>query len=244
MVTPIVANISVYNRGTCPHGNPIGACPICSGEGGGSGGGIAMTTSYKKDTVPGGMTWDECFAYLRNVKAQRQHVQDERQFQTNSVMNFIQNNKIAEFMAKNMTTFYNFAQINIARPIANIANSVFSAIATPIANLVRAIANTALANSIKNFAEKIQKNIADIANKVASFVGEPIMAAAKFISDNWQKLKAKKFFFFSPVDTEMEQGEQDEEIELKRWLGIRTLKENIKKLLKTKKENKEITEWL
>ena len=110
--------------------------------------------------------------------------------------------------------------------------------------MARAIANTALANSIKNFAEKMQKNLVDVANKIASMVGEPIMAAAKFISDAWQKLKSKKFLFFSPVDTEMEQGEQDEEIELKRWLSIKNLKENIDKLLKSQKNNEEIIEWL
>ncbi|MEI8377472.1 MAG: hypothetical protein WCF95_02940 [bacterium] len=240
MVTPIISNVSI-NRGTCPHGNPIGACPICNGGGGGGG---AIASTLKKDTVQGGMTWNECFAYLRMVQRQKQNMQDEKQFQTNSLMNFIQNNRIVQFMAANMATISTFLQINIAQPITNFANRVFSAITSPIANLVKAITNTPLANTLKNLAEKIQKNLVDISNKIASMIGEPIMAAAKFISDNWQKLKAKKFMFFSPVDTEMEQGDQDEEIELKRWLGIKTLKESIEKLLKSQKDNKEIAEWL
>jgi hypothetical protein len=239
MVTPIISNVSI-NRGTCPHGNPIGACPICNGGGGGG----AIASTLKKDTVQGGMTWNECFAYLRMVQRQKQNMQDEKQFQTNSLMNFIQNNRIVQFMAANMATISTFLQINIAQPITNFANRVFSAITSPIANLVKAIANTPLANTLKNLAEKIQKNLVDISNKIASMIGEPIMAAAKFISDNWQKLKAKKFMFFSPVDTEMEQGDQDEEIELKRWLGIKTLKESIEKLFKSQKDNKEIAEWL
>jgi len=239
MVAPIIANVSM-NRGTCPHGNPIGACPICNGGGGGGGGG-SVTSSYKKDTVPGGMTWNECFAYARMQNTQKQHVQDERQFNISALMNFVQANKIGQFMENKMTTVMTFLQINIARPISNLANRIFSAITSPVANLAKAIANTALADSIKNFAEKIQKNVTDISNKIASMVGEPVMAAAKFISDAWQKLKSKKFSFFSPVDTQMEQGEQDEEVELKRWLGIKTLKENIKKLFK--KNNKEILEW-
>ena len=190
------------------------------------------------------MTWGECFAYLRMQQNQKQHVQDEKQFQTAFLQNFVQNNKIVQFMENKMTTVMTFFQINIARPVSNFVTTVFSAITTPIANLARAIANTALANHIKNLAEKLQKNLADVANKIASFIGEPIMAAAKFISDNWQKLKSKKFLFFSPVDTEMEQGEQDEEIELKRWLGIKNLKENINKFLKSQKNNEEIIEWL
>lgn len=239
MVTPIISNVSM-NRGTCPHGNPIGACPICNGGGGGG----AISSNYKKDTVPGGMTWDECFAYLRMVKSQKQHVQDENQYHTNSLMNFVQNNRIAQFISANMLTISTFVQTNITQPITNFANRVFSSVTNSVLNLAKALANTTLANNIKNLAEKIQKNIADISNKIASMVGEPIMAAAKFISDTWQKLKAKKFIFFSPIDTEMEQGDQEEEIELKRWLGLKTLKDNIEKLLKSQKNNKEIIEWL
>jgi hypothetical protein len=177
-------------------------------------------------------------------KALKQNTQDEKQFQNISMMNIFQNNKLAQFMENKMTTVMTFLQINISRPITNFANNVFNAITAPITNLAKAIANTALFNNIKNMAEKLQKNITDLANKIASMVGEPIMAAAKFISDTWQKLKAKKFFFFSPVDTEMEQGEQDEEIELKRWLSIKNLKENINKLFKPHKNNEEIVEWL
>lgn len=239
MVTPIVANISI-TRGTCPHGNPIGACPICNGGGGGGGGSIA--SGNKKNTVPGGMTWNECFAYVRRQNALKQNVQDEKQFHSSSLMNVVQNNKIGQFMENKMTTVMTFLQINIARPVINMANRFSSAILKPMANLAKTLANSALANALKKGAEKIQKNITDISNKIASMVGEPIMAAAKFISDNWQKLKTKKFAFFSPVDTEMEQGEQDEEIELKRWLSIKTLKDNIEKLFK--KNQKELIEWL
>lgn len=241
MVAPIIATNVSMTRGTCPHGNPIGACPICSGGGGGGG---AVSSLSKKGTVQGGMTWDECFAYLRTVKNQRQNVQDEKQFQTASAINFTQNSKIGQFMENKMTTVMAFFQINISRPVTNFANRIFSAFTNPIANLTKSVANTALADSIKNFTEKLQKNIVDISNKIASMIGEPIMAAAKFISDTWQKLKSKKFLFFSPVDTEMEQGEQEEEIELKKWFGIKNLKKNMGKFLKLQKDNKDISEWL
>ena len=42
--------------GTCPHGLPLGACPICIGMGGGG---------MKKPDVsatPGEMSWNECAA--------------------------------------------------------------------------------------------------------------------------------------------------------------------------------------
>ena len=44
--------------GSCPHGLPLGACPICSGGGGG--------TMRKADfsAKPGEMSWNECAAEL------------------------------------------------------------------------------------------------------------------------------------------------------------------------------------
>ena len=50
--------------GTCPHGLPQGACPICSGMGGGM---------KKADfsAKPGEMSWNECAAIGAFLKAQK-----------------------------------------------------------------------------------------------------------------------------------------------------------------------------
>ena len=49
--------------GTCPHGLPMGACPICNGMGGGG--------SVKRDNKPREMTWNECYAIGQMLKAQK-----------------------------------------------------------------------------------------------------------------------------------------------------------------------------
>ncbi len=52
--------IALTSGGTCPHGLPLGACPICSG-------GRRWRRNSKKAARPAGeMSWDECFAVGQN----------------------------------------------------------------------------------------------------------------------------------------------------------------------------------
>ena len=52
--------------GTCPHGLPLGACPICNGMGGGS------VKKADFSAKPGEMSWNECAAIGAFLKAQQQ----------------------------------------------------------------------------------------------------------------------------------------------------------------------------
>jgi hypothetical protein len=234
MVAPITAGLSV-NRGLCPHGLPFAACPICSGKGGGGG----STTRVAR---AGEMTWDECYSIGQIMKAQAQRTADAKQFADTSFMNTLQNNKTVQFLVNKAVVIANFIQTNIAQPVVNVANKVFTAITTPILNLADKIMNSAPMRFVLGVAENIQKGFTNITDKLAAVIGEPLNAMQDFIAENWKKLKPKKFIFFSAVDTEMEQGEQDEEVELKRWLHLRSLKENIHKIFK-KRNKKEYAEW-
>ena len=64
MSLPINNNVNTKPPGTCPHGLPVGACPICSGMGGG---GAKKADSTAK---PGEMSWNECYAIGQMMKAQ------------------------------------------------------------------------------------------------------------------------------------------------------------------------------
>lgn len=235
MVAPITAGLSV-NRGLCPHGLPFAACPICSGSGGGGGGGVTSRARANE------MSWDECFAVGQMMKAQAQRTTDSKQFAETSFINTIQNNKMVQFIAEKTAIIANFIQSNLVQPITTTANRIFTAITTPIINLANKIMNSAPVKFLQNMAENIQKGFTNITDKLAAIIGEPLNAMQDFIAENWKKIKPKKFIFFSAVDTEMEQGEQDEEVELKRWLHLRSLKENIQRLFNPKK--KEYAEWL
>ena len=68
--------------GTCPHGLPLGACPICNGMGGG--GGMKKADFSAK---PGEMSWNECAAIGAFLKAQQQAKLARQQ----DALNFAQN---------------------------------------------------------------------------------------------------------------------------------------------------------
>ncbi|MDD3419804.1 MAG: hypothetical protein PHE78_04280 [Candidatus Gastranaerophilales bacterium] len=235
MVAPITSNISV-NRGLCPHGMPFGACPICSGKGGGGG-----ISSGRNTAKAGEMTWDECYAVGQMLKAQAQRKEDATQFNLSSVFTSIQSNKTIQAMSEKFAAISNFVNTVITRPTMALANRIITAVTTPIINLANRIAQSTPFKFGMEIAENIKKGFTNITDKLAAIIGEPLNAMADFIAENWKKIKPKKYIFFSEVDTEMEQGEQDEEVELKRWLHLRSLKENITKLLNPNK--KEYAEW-
>ena len=68
--------------GTCPHGLPLGACPICNGMGGG-----AKKADFS--AKPGEMSWNECAAIGAFLKAQKmaklQRQQDVENFAKQAV---------------------------------------------------------------------------------------------------------------------------------------------------------------
>ena len=70
--------------GTCPHGLPPGACPICSGMGG------AGSKKADFSAKPGEMSWNQCAAIGAFLKAQK-NAQMQRQA---DIQSFAQNMKI------------------------------------------------------------------------------------------------------------------------------------------------------
>lgn len=226
-----ISGINSINRGLCPHGLPTAACPICSKQGGG-GGGMSRTLLKSRE-----MSWDECYAIGQAIKAQSQHANDAKGFAETSILNSIQNTKEFQAFAAKVAVFTNFIQANFVRPVARFLNNVFTAISTPVIKLANLIMNSTIMRNIQNMAEKMHQKFINISDKIAALIGEPLEAVAKFASEFWNKLKPKKFILFSAVDTAMEQGEQEEEVELKRWLHIKSLKDNIKKIFRKKKGN-------
>ena len=71
MVAPY--NQTVQNTAKCPHGFPVGACPICSGMGGGG-----KSKDRDKARVPGEMTYNECLAEWHRMQAQKEAKQQAK----------------------------------------------------------------------------------------------------------------------------------------------------------------------
>lgn len=188
--------------GTCPHGLPLGACPICNGMGGGG----AKKADFS--AKPGEMSWNQCAAIGAFLKAQKMAKQVKEQdamnfaqraqaFQT-ALMNSSQRiANIAQFISQNTPQI-------IAKPINFVLNTI-------IGGIVRTIANIPMA--ISNVIQAVQQKIADISDKLTAIMGELKASIDKKISDAFKIVKKKIksiFATFKPLDDDNEEKQIDE----------------------------------
>ena len=180
--------------GTCPHGLPLGACPICNGMG--SGGAKKADFSAK----PGEMSWNECAAIGAFLKAQQnaklQRQQDAQNF-AQSVQAFQQTMANAHQRLVSLAQFVNNTMpAIIAKPVNFVLNTV-------LANAVNIIKNipTNIANMVQAFSQKL----ADISDKLTAMYGELKAAIQKKVSETLNEFKKKVkslFAIFQPLDAD------------------------------------------
>ncbi len=188
--------------GTCPHGLPLGACPICNGMGGG---GMKKADFSAK---PGEMSWNECAAIGAFLKAQQnaklQRQQDAQNFAQNvqAFQNALMNS--SQKLANIAQFFTNNTPAIIAKPVNFVLNTVLGGIMRTIANIPTAISNTI---------QTIQQKLADISDKLTAMIGELKASIEKKISEAFKDLKKKVkslFSIFQPLDTDNNDKQIDE----------------------------------
>ena len=186
--------------GTCPHGLPPGACPICSGMGGGGG-------AKKSERPLGEMSWDECVAVGQMLKAQKL-AQQKRDIAMQAQLHApLKTTNRLETMAQTMADFAqklsDFVQKSqsapkiISKPIVFIAQ-----LAIPILNILKNI--PLLAQKTINF---VKEKLSDISDKLNAVFGELKTAIEKKISDRFKDVKKKiksLFSIFEPLDVREE----------------------------------------
>lgn len=189
--------------GTCPHGLPLGACPICNGMGGG--GGMKKADFSAK---PGEMSWNECAAIGAFLKAQQnaklQRQQDAQNFAQQAIafQNAMTNASrriasLAQFFSANTPAI-------IARPVNFVLNNIIGSAINTIKNIPA---------SISNAIQTLGQKLADISDKLTAMVGELKAAINKKISETFSELKKKVkslFSIFSPQDADDEEKKIDE----------------------------------
>lgn len=189
--------------GTCPHGLPLGACPICNGMGGG--GGMKKADFSAK---PGEMSWNECAAIGAFLKAQQnaklQRQQDAQNFAQQAIafQNAMTNASrriasLAQFFSANTPAI-------IAKPVNFVLNNIIGSAINTIKNIPAAIANTV---------QTLGQKFADISDKLTAMAGELKAAINKKVSETFSGLKKKVksiFSIFSPQDADDEEKKIDE----------------------------------
>lgn len=212
--------------GTCPHGLPLGACPICNGMGGGG----AKKADFS--AKPGEMSWSQCAAIGAFLKAQKQaqmvreqdavtFAQKAQAFQ-NSLMNTSQRlANLAQIFTQNTPPV-------IAKPVNFLLNNV-------IGGLVRTLANVPVA--IANVVQTIQQKLADISDKLTAMMGELKAAIEKKISESFKDFKKKIksiFSIFKPLDADNDEKRIDE---TKKAFHLKTFIHDLYKKITKKEEN-------
>ena len=198
MSTPIMS-AQTQKAGTCPHGLPLGACPICNGMGGGA------TRAHEKPKA-GEMSWEQCYAIGQMMKAQKQaNVQAEQALQAAQMQKF----------AQNLAAMKNAVLSVIPAPVANVFNGMKNFLMTPVSALGGKIANMAqnLGARIADFAQNIKEKFVNITDKLAALFGETKAAIEKKISEKFKELKKKAFNLFGIGFVDNEEDEEVKKIE-------------------------------
>lgn len=220
-------NTATVKAGTCPHGLPLGACPICNGMGGG--GGMKKADFSAK---PGEMSWNECAAigaFLKaqaNAKAQRQ--QDALNFAA-QMQNFQTSMDAARGRLAELAKF--FTQ-NTPSIISKPANFILNTVLGGTINLIKSVP-AAIANTFQALTQKL----ADISDKLTAMMGELKASINKKISETFNELKKKVkslFAIFQPLDADNDDKQIDE---TKRTFELRTFLHDLyKKLTENEKD--------
>ena len=204
----------VQNQAKCPHGFPVGACPICNGM---SAGGASKDKN--KPRKPGEMSYNECLAEWHKIQAKQEAKRLEKidkldmLRQTTSIDKIAQNiAKMQKFFDKTLQKFENLPLI-IKAP----AKFIIKNIVLPVVNLISQIPNAI--KNIQTFFDNTRLFISSVSEKLASVFGEIKNFIDEKITKNYKKaLKTILSLFTSEENEESEDAKKVKERELKKIL--------------------------
>ncbi len=233
MTAPFIQG--TQNNNKCPHGYPIGACPICNGMGGGG------KTDRNTPRKPGEMTYNECMAaWIKIQAAQNAKIEAKLERLENLQVRSLENritqglDKIQKNIENVMKNVENLPQV-IKAPIKFVVKNIIQ----PIMNLVAKL--PVLINNIQGFFINVNQFVNSVSEKLAAVLGE----AKNFINETFTKnvKKAMKTLlsFFAQGEEDEEEKEEKKKIkskELKKVLkGIFKIKDKSQKEAEEEKEN-------
>jgi hypothetical protein len=211
--------------GTCPHGLPLGACPICNGMAGGN-------STTKRDTPRnvGEMTYNQCAAIGAMLRAQKHAHEQAKIAQQNHIQ------ALTDFQKNIDKTHQKLMDFNFI-----ISKTLPAVIAKPIAFVVNniLIKTLNLVKNIPNFIQNFTQKFAEISEKLTAIFGEFKAAVQEKISKFFKDFKKKlKSLFFINQSEECDDEEKQIE-EAKRTFELKTFIHKLQERF-TNKEEKEM----
>lgn len=219
-------SIQNQNNNKCPHGFPIGTCPLCSGMGG-------APKDRDKPRRAGEMSYNECMAAWIKIQAmQEAKIQDKINKLEAQHQKTIEN-RIISGLDKIQNLIKNFEnKLENAPKIIKIpAQIVLNIIIKPILNLISKL--PIIITNIKTFVSNIIQMINSASEKISSLLGE----IKNFVNEKVTKKFKKTIKTILSLFSENSQDEEEKEIIEK--LKAREIKKIIKEMFKIKKEKDE-----
>ena len=219
-----IAN-NAAKAGLCPHGTIPGACPICSGMGGG---GLRVGERVQK---PGEMSYHECAmigAMMRAREAAQKEHEQNLAHRLEAIKAFEQNllnmaQKIADLGIK-------LNKFILTKPVSVILNNIIVPVLKIIANLP---------NFVQNISDKIaqiKEKLIDIQDKLNAIFGEAKAFIEKKVSELVSNIKSKLETLFKVFKRN---NTKDDETKIDEDKKIFRLKTFITKILGKKKDDSE-----
>lgn len=212
--------------GKCPHGLPLGACPICNGMAGGN-------STTKRDTPRnvGEMSYNQCAAIgamLRAQKHARQQAQVAQQNHLQAIANF--QKSIANVHQKIMELASSISK-SLPAAIAKPVNFILTNIVGKVLNIIKNVPTI-----LTNISQTLTQKFADISDKLTAVYGELKAAVQKKVSEVLSSMKKKLKSIFS-VFGPFESDDDDKKIEeAKRTFELKTFIHKLYEKIKNEDE--------
>ena len=194
------AGIQGTRAGLCPHGLPPGACPICSGMGGGN---KVKTADFS--AKPGEMSWNECAAIGAFLRAQQLAAQNRLADFNSHILAMAKFEASMANLSAQLTNFIkNAASNKVLTPVVFVAKNVL----LPVINMLKNMP-TAILNSSAQIAQKF----ADISDKLAAVYGELKAKINKKAEELAKTVKKKITSIFEKIFGLEESYDEEQKIE-------------------------------
>jgi len=214
---------ATQNNNKCPHGFPIGSCPLCSGMGG-------VPKDRNKARKSGEMSYNECMAAWIKIQAAKEAKIQAQIDKIEANQQKLIELKMQMAIDKMQKSFEKYLQKldNLPSIISIPAKIILNVVIKPILNIISQIPKAI--NVIHTFFVNVTKFILSIAEKLPMVLGE-----IKNFFDNQiiQKAKSaiKTIISLFSEKQEQEDDENNEKLKLKK------IKKTLKSIFRIKNKN-------
>lgn len=233
-VKPVIQN----KVQACPHGLPVGACPVCGGMGSGS----KSVSKSNKYSHPGQtMSLDEMYAIWNRIKAAQARKEEENiQLRERAEM-LAKTRHVLVKVVKEISSVLNKIENMLPKPVAEVFHKITDVILKPLRNIIEQFPQ-----AVKNFNEFIQNiklQLFIAAEKLSSVFGEMKNFVRKNLSETFKKFtkKVHKILALFGLETNEDYEEDKEaiaEISVFKAKDVKDLKKILFRLI-TKKNKDE-----